>query len=67
MLERPESNDLLEEVEHGVARGGVREVGDRSGARPRDDRGDENTNKDSSLDAVEHQEHGEDSARGPLS
>ena len=62
MLERPERDDLLEEVESSIAGLGVREVGDGCRARPRDDRGEEDADEEGTLDTVEHQEDRENTA-----
>lgn len=66
VLERPEGDHLLEEVECGVACLRVREVRDRRRTRPRDDRGEEDANEQRTLDAVKHQEHGEDTVQGKV-
>lgn len=55
-----ESNNLLEEVETGVSKLGLGEVGDGSWARPGDDGYEEDTSNDSALDTVHHEDGGED-------
>jgi len=62
LANRVESNDLLEEVESGVASLGVREVGDACWARPRDDGNKENADDDGTLDTVQHKHDGQDTA-----
>lgn len=60
LANRVESNNLLEEVESGVASLGVREVGDACWTGPRDDGNEENADDDGTLDAVQHKHDGQD-------
>ena len=62
-LERPERDDPLEEVEQGITGVRVREVGNGRRAWPGDDRGEEDADEESALDAVQHEEHGENAVR----
>ena len=57
MLQRPESNDLLEEIKRRVPVGGMGKRGHGRRARPRDDRGEEDAENERALDAIQHEEH----------
>lgn len=57
-----EVNHLLEEVEPISADGVIWEVSDRSIPRPGDDADEEDSGNDSALHAVQHEQHGEDTA-----
>ena len=63
VLERPERDDLLEEVESSITRRGVREVRNSRGSGPRDDTCEENTDQNGTLDTIEHEEDGKDTAK----
>ena len=58
-----ESDDLLEEVESSITRRGVREVRNSRGSGPRDDTCGENTDQNGTLDTIEHEEDGKDTAK----
>lgn len=57
-----EGDNLLEEIEGSVTSISMREVRDGCGSRPRDDTCEEDTNQDSTLDAVKHEEDGKNTA-----
>lgn len=57
-----EVNHLLEEVEPISADGVIGEVSDRGISRPGDDADEEDSGNDSALDAVQHEQDGEDTA-----
>ena len=59
LLNRVESDDFLEEIERVVAEGRLREVGDLSVARPRDDRNEQDAENDGALDSVQHEHDGQ--------
>jgi len=56
VLDRAESNDVLEEVEVAVAELSVREVSDVGATRPGDDGDEQDTSNDCTLDAEHHEE-----------
>lgn len=56
LLDRVESNNLLEEIKHLIARVGVGEVGNVRVARPGGDSNKRNTGDDGTLDAVHEQD-----------
>ena len=62
LLQWSESDDLLEEVEEVISRGRMREVRDGCAARPRNNGDKEDAYEDRATDAVEHEEHGQDTA-----
>ena len=55
VFDGPESDDLGEEIEVGVAGGSIWEVCDSSGAWPADDTDEEDTTQNSTTDAVHHE------------
>lgn len=55
MLDRMESDHLLEEIKLAGSELGVGEVGDGCSARPRDNRNQQNADNDRTLDAVHHE------------
>lgn len=62
-LDSMERNDLLEIVEKGISSGCVGEEGHRSGARPRNDGSEEDTDQNSAPNAIEHEENGQEPER----
>ena len=56
-----ESDNLLEEIEQVVAGRRVREICNSGGTGPGNDRSEENTNEESTLDPVYHQQNCENS------
>ena len=61
ILQGPECNDLLEEIERSIASIRVREIRDSGGSWPRNDRSEEDTNQNGTFHAVQHEEHCKDS------
>lgn len=64
-LERTPGDDLLEEVEGFVAGVGMGESSDRGRTGPGDDGGEEDADEDGALDAVHHQEGGQETMHVP--
>lgn len=60
MLDRMESNNLLEEIEHASSEIRIREIRHRGRTRPRNDRDKQDSNDDRALDAVHHQQCGQE-------
>jgi hypothetical protein len=62
MRDGPESDDLLEEIEVGLTRWRVREIGDGGLSWPTDDADEENTTQDGTTNPVHHEKYGEESS-----
>ena len=62
-LQRPECNNLFEEIKGSITSICVREVGDRGRARPGDDGSQEDANENGTPHAIQHQEHREHPSR----